>query len=1220
MTIPYPTTTNTIEAETYEAGSGGNDRILTNNVSNTFVSGGAGDDYITAINWNLNISGGVGNDVLEAADTSITMTGEAGTDYFVWDAALVQDLPAWDTNWGTVTDFTNGTDRIAILNCGITSFSQLQPFLTQTGADVTVAITGYRIFKLQNTSLSALDSTDFVFSASGGAAGGGGTVITGTSAAETLTGTAANETLVGLGGNDTLNGGGGNDVFQVSGTAHGFDAIDGGTGTDTVTAMAANTNIGLRSIANVETVTAGGFANVAILGSSAGDTLNFANTTVTGIVRIDGGGGNDTITGSAGNDTLHGSAGNDVLNGGNGDDTLNGGAGTNTLDGGAGTDVARYSGTRASYTAVANGDGSFGVSGNGVIDTLRGVETVSFSDGSVAIGSLVAPPAGTVTVASVAELRAAIANTSVTTILVARGSYAVSDSDPAYYYGQAGIAVNRNVTIKSDGPGLAEFHAGFDIGKGIFVVTAGVSVTFDGIGFYDTRIEWGYQAGSANYAGIRHEGAALTVLNSHFENNFNAIKGNGGSLFVDATVFRDNGSNNGGGQEHQIYWEGTSVHIEDSNFNNSGWGHSVKTVVTDFTRLFRNTIVDGPDGAALINITGGGDLVIRDNDLTKLTSARNPFIIEYDTVRGGGRTGTIEIAGNDIRSSFTDPVNGGHSILLRNSSDATAVVVNNDITGLFEAGYLVGDVSFTGNTFDGAPADGGVSWRGSATPLTTGDDTVFLDNSGMNYLGERFQALNASDGNDVVVASPDFEGTDVIFGGLGADRLVGGQGHDYLYGEGGDDILFSGPGAYGDFAAGGAGADYLLVGQLGAGQFASVTFDGGEGDDIVDGRDAVAMTLIGGPGNDLLIGSTLPTDDHYDAMNGGAGDDIVYAGRGRESELWGGAGIDTLVYAGAYGTDLFVEFQYGYWSVHGENANALDELGPAGYENANQFEYIQFSNGVYNTATNSFAPGEERVSLSSLLATAVPTAPTQSGGGGGGGTSGGGIPYPVTTNTFEATGYDAGTSANDRVLTNNVGNTFVSGGAGDDYITASNWNLNISGDEGNDVLEAADTSITMTGGAGSDYFVWDTALAADLPSWDTNWGTVTDHTDGVDKIAILNSGVTSFTQLQPYLSQTGADVTVAISGSRTFTLQNTSLSRLDASDFVFSASGAGSGSQMPLPYADEISGNAPAMSYGFVASLDQYDPVIRSLIRSLIAATFSMNVEGDASTALGSGP
>jgi len=87
-------------------------------------------------------------------------------------------------------------------------------------------------------------------------------------------------------------------------------------------------------------------------------------------VRIDGGGGNDTLTGGDAADRLRGEAGNDVLFGGAGSDLLEGGAGNNTLTGGAGADVFAIN--------VSFGGASFTVEGNDTIVDFSSGDVLSF--------------------------------------------------------------------------------------------------------------------------------------------------------------------------------------------------------------------------------------------------------------------------------------------------------------------------------------------------------------------------------------------------------------------------------------------------------------------------------------------------------------------------------------------------------------------------------------------------------------------------------------------------------------------------------------------------------------------------------------------------------------------------------------------------------------------------------------------------------------------------
>ncbi len=115
---------------------------------------------------------------------------------------------------------------------------------------------------------------------------------------------------------------------------------------------------------------------VSVFELTSDDTLNGTNAADT----LDGGGGNDLILGLGGDDTLIGGAG---------DDTLEGDAGDDALEGDAGDDRAVYSGARADYAVADLGGGSFRVadlragSPDGT-DTLTGIETLRFSDGSFA--------------------------------------------------------------------------------------------------------------------------------------------------------------------------------------------------------------------------------------------------------------------------------------------------------------------------------------------------------------------------------------------------------------------------------------------------------------------------------------------------------------------------------------------------------------------------------------------------------------------------------------------------------------------------------------------------------------------------------------------------------------------------------------------------------------------------------------------------------------------
>src|SRR5262245_29214895 len=183
---------------------------------------------------------------------------------------------------------------------------------------------------------------------------GNNNTLFGTPNADTISGLGGNDTinggpgddiLIGGAGSDTLNGGQGSDTYQI-GLGDGFDTfLDIGTlGYDRIVAVANTVAIGLKSgfgpASGIEEISANGHSGVSIRGGDlTNDLLDFSQTTLTGIVAITGGGGNDTITGSAGADTILGNLGNDVLAGGAGNDSLDGGQGADTLKGGLGADT-----------------------------------------------------------------------------------------------------------------------------------------------------------------------------------------------------------------------------------------------------------------------------------------------------------------------------------------------------------------------------------------------------------------------------------------------------------------------------------------------------------------------------------------------------------------------------------------------------------------------------------------------------------------------------------------------------------------------------------------------------------------------------------------------------------------------------------------------------------------------------------------------------------------
>lgn len=108
-------------------------------------------------------------------------------------------------------------------------------------------------------------------------------------------------------------------------------------------------------------------------------TLSIALGTI--IENAVGGNGNDTILGNGVANQLFGNAGDDILTGGLGDDLL---------DGGTGNDRAVIAATFSSASLSVTGAGDIVVTSGDGRDTLRAIETIVFSDRSLATAPIAA--------------------------------------------------------------------------------------------------------------------------------------------------------------------------------------------------------------------------------------------------------------------------------------------------------------------------------------------------------------------------------------------------------------------------------------------------------------------------------------------------------------------------------------------------------------------------------------------------------------------------------------------------------------------------------------------------------------------------------------------------------------------------------------------------------------------------------------------------------------
>ena len=366
--VDYGVTIDLGDGDDYASGGQGSDMLTGGSGADTLL-GGDGGDILSGGEGVDKLSGGAGNDTFYLADGD-EVDGGAGYDtlrfYSGVGGTLDLDLHAvWSGgtgtyNGGTVTNIENiydvygggSNDRIII-------------------GDGVVAQIDYYSFAAREVFF--------------------GLIIHGQAGNDVIVGSGGTDKIYGDAGADTLSGGAGNDTVVLDGA----DVIDGGAGLDTLMVgdwwyrPLGALDIDLRgnwsgaadaAIRNIERL-------AGIYGSDLADRIIVGDGYAIG-AYVSAGEGADSVIGSSGNDRLAGEGGADTLSTGLGDDTLVGGEGNDVLDGGAGQDIAEFSGASTDYSLTGLTGGVWvikdlrGQAYDQGSDTLRGIETLSFSDGS----------------------------------------------------------------------------------------------------------------------------------------------------------------------------------------------------------------------------------------------------------------------------------------------------------------------------------------------------------------------------------------------------------------------------------------------------------------------------------------------------------------------------------------------------------------------------------------------------------------------------------------------------------------------------------------------------------------------------------------------------------------------------------------------------------------------------------------------------------------------
>jgi hypothetical protein len=204
--------------------------------------------------------------------------------------------------------------------------------------------------------------------------------------------------------------------------------------------------------------------------------------------------------------------------------------------------------------------------------------------------------------------------------------------DPGVYQNDFCLINTSNLTIRGVGATRPHLQATVLIpnGKGIFVVPSGVGpVTVENIEFSGAKVS------DNNGAGIRMQGASLTVRNCYFHDNQNGILSGGTADYevtIEGSEFAGNG-NAGSGYEHNIYIGGgcKSFTFDHSYTHHAKSGHNLKSRC-DVNHIRYSRLMDEATGSSsyVIDLPQGGRSYLIGNLIQQGPQAENTStIISY---------------------------------------------------------------------------------------------------------------------------------------------------------------------------------------------------------------------------------------------------------------------------------------------------------------------------------------------------------------------------------------------------------------------------------------------------------------------------------------------------------------------------------------------------------------------------------------------------------------
>ena len=475
----------------------------------------------------------------------------------------------------------------------------------------------------------------------------------------------------------------------------------------------------------------------------------------------------------------------------------------------------------------------------------------------------------------------------------------------------------------------------------------------------------------------------------------------------------------------------------------------------------RSTFLAGGSAGEFHGGFGENILLGQDGNYTFNYSPTNPGNLTSGKIFSGNGNNTIAVGNGDSLIQLGN----GNNLVAAISGNNTIAVGNgvNSITA-YDGDNII---SF------GAGQNTATLWGGNNTVVAgSGTLDVNLNGYGNNTIfGSASQRLYVFGQLFPNGTLPPLANS-LMVGGSGDDTIHGGWGNNTISGGGGNDVLVGGNGNGNNILDGGDGNDYLTTFQSSS---RSATMYGGSGDDRIEGN-LSDETIYGGDGSDTLSGT-----GGSDYIDGGAGNDVLRAvlplqqgTHSLDSTLIGGAGDDLLIGSGYGGSHVTYLFNLG------DGHDTIDD------GSNNQGGTIQLGAGIApSDVVMQGGAGEnpdvllqiqntsDSITLTGFIFSGFYDHPFYGPGSGGGQiVFADGTVWDSTMVMSQIQGVTLpGTDGSD-TLKGSVGSDLITAGAGDDYLFGQTGNDTLVAGSGTDTLDGWAGDDVLIGGSGSTIFVF----------------------------------------------------------------------------------------------------------------------------------------------------